>query len=180
MRNVNRKMIAGSMVLVLCLAMVVAFAGCKDKVAVAEPCAADCTKACCADKDAKTCGPDCTKPCCADKDAKTCGPDCTKPCCADKDAKTCGPDCTKPCCADKDAAKCPPDCTKPCCAGEEAVETTTNTVEQTTCPVMGGKINKDVSVEYEGKKVYFCCGGCDDKFLADPDKYVAKLPQFSK
>ena len=160
------------MVLVLCLAMVVAFAGCKDKAAVAENCAPDCTKPCCADKEAKAC--------CGDEEAGTC-------CAADTAAKTCGPDCTKPCCADKDLAKCPPDCTKPCCAGKDAVEavekvvqSTTNTAEQTTCPVMGGKINKDVSVEYEGKKVYFCCGGCDDKFLADPEKYIAKLPQFSK
>jgi len=51
--------------------------------------------------------------------------------------------------------------------------------EQTTCPVMeGNKINKEYFVEYKGKKVYFCCPGCDDKFLANPEKYIAKLPQF--
>ena len=54
-------------------------------------------------------------------------------------------------------------------------------VEQTTCPVMdGNKINKSVFVEYKGKKVYFCCADCKAKFLAEPEKYVAKLPQFAK
>lgn len=53
-------------------------------------------------------------------------------------------------------------------------------VEQETCPVMGGKINKAVFTEYKGKKVYFCCPGCDKKFDADPAMYISKLPQFSK
>ncbi|MHC4783365.1 MAG: efflux RND transporter periplasmic adaptor subunit, partial [Planctomycetota bacterium] len=52
--------------------------------------------------------------------------------------------------------------------------------EQTHCPVMGGPINKDVFVEYKGKKVYFCCGGCDDAFLKEPEKYLPKLPQFQQ
>jgi len=53
-------------------------------------------------------------------------------------------------------------------------------VKQTTCPVSGGKIDKNVFVEYKGKKVYFCCADCKGKFLADPEKYLAKLPQFAK
>jgi YHS domain-containing protein len=53
--------------------------------------------------------------------------------------------------------------------------------EQTTCPVMeGNPINKALFVEYKGKKVYFCCPGCEDKFNAEPEKYVAKLPQFKQ
>jgi Cu(I)/Ag(I) efflux system membrane fusion protein len=52
--------------------------------------------------------------------------------------------------------------------------------EQTLCPVMGGPINKEVFVEYKGKKVYFCCGGCDDLFLKEPEKYLPKLPQFQE
>jgi YHS domain-containing protein len=51
--------------------------------------------------------------------------------------------------------------------------------EQTHCPVMGGAINKDIFVEYKGKKVYFCCAGCEGPFLKDPDKYMDKLPQFN-
>lgn len=46
---------------------------------------------------------------------------------------------------------------------------------QTTCPVMGGKINKDVYLDYEGKRVYFCCTSCIPEFKKDPAKYVKKL-----
>jgi len=54
-------------------------------------------------------------------------------------------------------------------------------VEQTTCAVMDGmKIDKNVFTEYKGKKVYFCCTDCKAKFEADPEKYIAKLPQFAK
>lgn len=51
---------------------------------------------------------------------------------------------------------------------------------QTACPIMGGAIDKKVFVEYKGKKVYFCCPGCEDKFEEEPAKFVAKLPQFKK
>lgn len=54
------------------------------------------------------------------------------------------------------------------------------TVEQTTCPVMGGPIDKNIFVEYQGKKVYFCCKDCLATFNADPEKYISKLPQFAK
>ena len=61
-------------------------------------------------------------------------------------------------------------------AAKEIAET-----EQTTCPVMeGNPINKAYFTEYKGKKVYFCCAGCDVKFKADPEKYIAKLPQFNQ
>ena len=45
---------------------------------------------------------------------------------------------------------------------------------------MGGAIDKNIFVEYQGKKVYFCCKDCVEKFKADPEKYLAKLPQFAK
>jgi YHS domain-containing protein len=61
---------------------------------------------------------------------------------------------------------------------EPAKEAVTAVIEQTTCPVMGGAINKAVFTEYQGKKVYFCCPGCIEKFKANPEQYVAKLPQF--
>jgi YHS domain-containing protein len=60
--------------------------------------------------------------------------------------------------------------------GQPAAQVT----EQTTCPVMGGAINKDIFVEYQGKKVYFCCKGCIETFQANPEKYLAKLPQFAQ
>ena len=50
--------------------------------------------------------------------------------------------------------------------------------EQTLCPVMGGAINKKYFIEYQGKKVFFCCPGCEEVFLKEPEKYMEKLPQF--
>jgi len=52
--------------------------------------------------------------------------------------------------------------------------------EQTICPVMGGPVNKDIFVEYQGKKVYFCCEQCKAEFNKAPEKYLPKLPQFDK
>lgn len=46
---------------------------------------------------------------------------------------------------------------------------------QSTCPVMGGAINKAVYVDYEGKRIYFCCGGCPAEFKKDPAKYLKKM-----
>ena len=43
------------------------------------------------------------------------------------------------------------------------------------CPVMGGDTSKDAFIIYEGKKIYFCCPGCDKTFLQDPEKYLKKL-----
>jgi len=64
---------------------------------------------------------------------------------------------------------------------DEPIEAVAAAIEQTTCPIMDGNpINKALFVEYKGKKVYFCCPGCEDKFTAEPAKYVAKLPQFKQ
>ena len=52
--------------------------------------------------------------------------------------------------------------------------------EQTICPVMGLAINKNLFTMYKGKKVYFCCPGCKPEFEKDPEKYLAKLPQFKE
>jgi YHS domain-containing protein len=58
---------------------------------------------------------------------------------------------------------------------EEAAEAVS---EQTLCPVMNQQINKELFTEYNGRKVYFCCPGCEETFLKDPEKYLGKLPQF--
>lgn len=47
--------------------------------------------------------------------------------------------------------------------------------EQTTCPVMGGPINKDVFTEYKGQKIYFCCTDCIEMFKKDPEKYIGNI-----
>ena len=48
-------------------------------------------------------------------------------------------------------------------------------VPQTTCPVMGGAIDKKFYVDYQGKRIYMCCPGCKDAIAKDPDKYIKKL-----
>jgi len=63
---------------------------------------------------------------------------------------------------------------------EDTASKVVQAVEQTECPVMGGAINKALFTEYKGKKVYFCCDGCKEKFEAAPEQYVAKLPQFKQ
>ena len=47
--------------------------------------------------------------------------------------------------------------------------------KQTTCPVMGGKINKAQYADVKGKRIYVCCPGCVTKIKADPDKYIKQL-----
>jgi YHS domain-containing protein len=61
---------------------------------------------------------------------------------------------------------------------EETKEVVSQAIEQKTCPVMEGPINKELYTEYKGKKVYFCCPGCKEKFEKEPGKYISKLPQF--
>ena len=46
---------------------------------------------------------------------------------------------------------------------------------QTTCPIMGGKINKKLYVDHAGKRIYVCCGGCLDPIRKAPQKHIAKL-----
>ena len=49
-----------------------------------------------------------------------------------------------------------------------------NTVK---CPVSGETFKKSEdteSLEYEGKTYYFCCAGCKETFLKDPEKYAKK------
>ena len=46
---------------------------------------------------------------------------------------------------------------------------------QTTCPVLGGNIDKNVYADYQGKRIYFCCKGCDVEFKKNPEKYLKKL-----
>ena len=63
---------------------------------------------------------------------------------------------------------------------DEPAEAVASAIEQTTCPIMGTAINKALFTEYKGKKVYFCCSPCKEKFEQEPEKYVAKLPQFKQ
>ena len=46
---------------------------------------------------------------------------------------------------------------------------------QATCPVMGGKINRKLYADVDGKRIYVCCQGCIAAIKKHPDKYVSKL-----
>lgn len=48
---------------------------------------------------------------------------------------------------------------------------------QTTCPVMGGRINKDLYVDHDGKRIYVCCRGCIRPIKADFEKYEKILAE---
>ncbi|SPF43024.1 YHS domain protein [Syntrophobacter sp. SbD1] len=46
---------------------------------------------------------------------------------------------------------------------------------QTSCPVMGGKVDEKIFADYKGQRVYFCCTGCLELFNKDPEKYLKKM-----
>ena len=49
---------------------------------------------------------------------------------------------------------------------------------QSTCPVMESLVDKkeaeekNLVREYKGKKYYFCCEGCPEKFDKNPESYI--------
>ncbi len=47
--------------------------------------------------------------------------------------------------------------------------------KQTTCPVMGGKINKAQYADVKGKRIYVCCANCIGTIKANPDKYIKQM-----
>ena len=56
-----------------------------------------------------------------------------------------------------------------------AFSTVALAASQTTCPVMGGTINKELYADYNGERVYFCCMACPPQFEKDPQKFIDKL-----
>ncbi|MDA1054706.1 MAG: hypothetical protein O3C40_30125 [Planctomycetota bacterium] len=52
--------------------------------------------------------------------------------------------------------------------------------KQKTCPVSDeplGGMGTPIKVTINGRDVFVCCDGCTDTLKADPDKFLAKLPQ---
>ena len=47
--------------------------------------------------------------------------------------------------------------------------------ENQICPVMGNEVDPDLFVDYQGRRIGFCCPGCDERFLKDPEKYLKKV-----
>lgn len=51
---------------------------------------------------------------------------------------------------------------------------------QTTCPVMGGEIDRELYVDHKGKRIYVCCPGCLGKLKKNPEKYIKKLERMGQ
>jgi len=60
-------------------------------------------------------------------------------------------------------------------AAADAKATEQTVKKQTVCPVMGGDVNKNLFIDFEGKRIYVCCKGCIAKVKKDPAKYIALL-----
>ena len=45
-------------------------------------------------------------------------------------------------------------------------------IAQKTCPVMGVPIDPKVFVDYNSRRIYFCCSACVVTFKKNPDKYL--------
>ena len=58
---------------------------------------------------------------------------------------------------------------------EKQSDTASAEKPQTICPIMGGKINKALFADHDGKRVYFCCAGCQEPFKKDPAKYIKQM-----
>lgn len=48
---------------------------------------------------------------------------------------------------------------------------------QKVCPIRKEAIDPEVSIEYQGQKIYFCCPGCDKKFLEDAELYFGQMKE---
>lgn len=77
---------------------------------------------------------------------------------------------------------CCPSCTKPLMADPDkyfkkaAADGVLFENIQEICPVSGKELGeKSPFVDYEGRRVYFCCDKCPAEFAKDPQKYLSKL-----
>lgn len=55
--------------------------------------------------------------------------------------------------------------------------------EKVVCQVSGKEMKKSeaaASYEYNGKLYYFCCEGCKEKFMKEPDKYINKKAEMKE
>lgn len=72
-------------------------------------------------------------------------------------------------------------------AGLQAEEPVLKDVKGMSCPVRATegcdgdycskKVKRDVSVEHDGRKVYFCCKGCVKAFEKNPKTFLAKVKE---
>ncbi|MCX5677428.1 MAG: YHS domain-containing protein [Planctomycetota bacterium] len=53
-------------------------------------------------------------------------------------------------------------------------------IAQKLCPVTGEPINPKIFIDYDGRRIYFCCDMCPPMFKKDPEKYLKKLDEQMK
>jgi YHS domain-containing protein len=59
----------------------------------------------------------------------------------------------------------------------QAPEGAAGAIAQKTCPVMGNPINPNIYMDYNDRRIYFCCTMCPDMFKKDPEKYLKKVDE---
>ena len=59
--------------------------------------------------------------------------------------------------------------------GTEPVDVQLVAGTQTLCPIMGNAITEDIFSDHQGKRVYFCCAPCKEKFDAEPEKFIKQM-----
>lgn len=69
----------------------------------------------------------------------------------------------------------PPESSKP---GAAQVGWAPKTITaQKLCPVTGDPINPNIFVDYDGRRIYFCCDMCPAQFKKEPEKFLKKLDE---
>ncbi|MCX5683776.1 MAG: YHS domain-containing protein [Planctomycetota bacterium] len=64
--------------------------------------------------------------------------------------------------------------------GKTGAASGTTEIAQKLCPVTGDPISKDIFVDYNGRRIYFCCNMCPAEFKKDPEKYIKKMDEQMK
>ncbi|MFA5167611.1 MAG: hypothetical protein WC530_03670 [Candidatus Omnitrophota bacterium] len=62
-------------------------------------------------------------------------------------------------------------------AAEETTQEGTTDVGNKLCPVSGDPVSGTSFVTYNGKHYGLCCPACEKMFLAEPEKYIAKMKE---
>ena len=55
---------------------------------------------------------------------------------------------------------------------EAAAPVASADIAQKLCPVTGDPIDPSIYVDYNGRRIYFCCALCPADFKKDPEKYI--------
>ena len=51
------------------------------------------------------------------------------------------------------------------------------TTPQRACPVTGKAVDRNIHIDFQGQRIYFCSAACPAEFRKDPEKYFAKIAE---